>query len=136
MKRLIPLFFVILLFSCKKEDEKPESKSAPLLIEFTGTYGEPVYYKLYFSEPHQSSDYYTTNTGDPITYTIDKGSFKGGTNITVGVRGYKPDGAVADGHFPSKPFKLKVTYNSQVLKEETYYDVDGSAIRVDLPFIN
>jgi hypothetical protein len=135
MKKLIPLFFVILLFSCKKEDEKPESKSAPLLIEFTGTYDEPVYYKIWFSEPHQSSDWYTTATGTTIAYNIDKGNFKGGTSVNVGVTGYKLDGSKATTSFSAKPFKLKVTYNSQILSEKTFADCDGIAVYVDLPFI-
>lgn len=138
MKNVLFLLLVIGIFSCKKDNPQPVSKTAPLLIEMTGNYaGEDIYCKVYLSEVSLGSEKYTTNSGTSITYTLNKPSFSGSTRIQFGSTSYRvSDDLPTNGSGSGINFTIKVTFNGQVLTTQTFNKGHGIYVDVNLPFVN
>jgi hypothetical protein len=135
MKRLYFILFIALAFSCKKKEEPaPVSKSAPLVIEFTGSSSDVITATVYLTPYLQNSEYFYTDTSTSISYTITKPDFKGGQKITAGSINYLANGDFKNGG----TYTLKVTYNGQVLANESFTNSSNdhtTGVNVDLPFI-
>jgi hypothetical protein len=130
MKNLYLLLFV-LLFACKEKEVKPESKSAPLLIEFTANYSSPIYCNLFLSPLGDNSEYFTTDTSNNVVYAIDKPQFKGGRTINFGSTAHFSTGqTMVYGNY-----SIKVTYNGQVLANQNFINNSGVSVNVALPTI-
>jgi hypothetical protein len=99
MKNLYLLLFVV-LFACKgKEEPKPESKTASLVIEYTGSYSSPICARIYITPHLQNSEYFYTDTATSISKTVTKPNYKGGQSISVGAANYLANGQFKDGGY-------------------------------------
>ncbi len=128
MKNIIFLLLIVISFSCKKEDPKPISKSAPLLIEFTGNDSSPIYCKLNCSviTPGNRS----TDTANTVTYTINQ-DIRGDQSMIFSSIGYDQTGY----KLVYGSYDVKVTYNGQVLFEHHFTNNSGVGCTVKLPFV-
>jgi hypothetical protein len=132
MKNLYFLLF-ILLISCKKEETKPESKTAPLVVEFTATDPNDHIYSLVYITPYlENSESYTTDTALSVSKTINKPSFKGGRSVQFGAS----TRLASSGDFViGGNFTLKVYFNGQKIVDKTETSGHSVSQTVDLPFI-
>jgi hypothetical protein len=133
MKNLYFILFILLIGCKEKDPPKPESKTAPLLIEFTADAGGPIYCNLFLSPIGENSEYFTSDTTNPVSYIVDKPQFKGGRSINFGLSSaYYSSGPIVF----SGSYTIKITYNNQILANKNFSGTSGVSVTVDLPFIN
>lgn len=126
-KLIIPFILITILFSCKKEDEKPVSKSAPLRIEFTGQDSGPIYSSIALNLLPSNV---ITDTSTSISYTFNE-SVQGNQTIVFSSIAYLPDGNRAT----YGTYDIAITYNGVQLCNKHFTNNTGVNCTVDLPFI-
>jgi hypothetical protein len=133
MKNLYLLIFVLLLSCKEKEDPKPESKTAPLIIEFSASKTSPIYSTIFISPEKENSEYFYTDTSTTVTYTVNKPNYKGGRTIQFGgTTRLASNGDLVSGG----TFTLKATYNGKVITDQTINSsIHTISATVVLPFI-
>ncbi len=127
MKHIIFLLLIVISFSCKKEDPKPASKTATILIEFSANGSSPIYCK---GSCNVTGDNYTTDTATSVSYTINK-PVQGDQTLLFSAIGYDQNGY----RLVYGIYDLKVTYNGIVLFEKNFPNNNGVGCNIKLPFI-
>jgi hypothetical protein len=137
MKNVFFVLFALILVSCgKKEEIEKESKSAPLKIEYSVQYPNPVYVRYFYAPTIAPTQEYQSDTSTTHSYTLNT-TEKGGHEVNVWVWTYNPlDGEKVDGIGSGVIYHVKVTYNNHVLKDTTYNRVNNVSERFALPFID
>jgi hypothetical protein len=129
MKNLVIIILVaISAFSCKKEDEKPVSKSAPLKVEFSASAPSPIYCKLSLNCVVGGT--YTTPTSSSIAYDINV-PVQGGQTMIFSSIGYDPSG----NRLTYGTYDIKVTYNGVEMADKHFTNNTGVNCTLELPFI-
>jgi hypothetical protein len=132
MKNLYFLLFILLIGCKDKEEAPPESKTAPLVVEFTGNHSVPIYSYVFITPHLQNSEYFYTDTAMSVAKTVNKPSYKGGQSVQFGATTrYASNGDLVGGG----TYTLKVYYNSQKIVDKTITSGHTVAQTVDLPFI-